>query len=282
MKSYGSVLKILATAGLLALSAPTTSHADAVWDRISGSGKIVCGAIPNDPIGSWMDSKSNQWEGYEIDLCRQIADDLSKAMGKKITPEFKETSWSGVVLDIQSQKIDIWPGMSATPERQRALSMVGPIYDLAFCGMVRAGFDASDTWDALNKPEVRIATVSSTSVETAFKKMAPNATHITLPGYAEVTLAVQSGRADIMGADVLRCLIVSKNAPTAFKGIIFPRPVQSLGSSAGVIKTADQLTAWLTKWSQDQKSAGGIKKIFLQVFEKAGLDPSKVPAEVKF
>ena len=277
-----STLRPLVAAFLLALSVPSPAQADPVWNRIKDSGKLVCGAIPSDPIGSWVDLKTSQWEGYEISLCRQIADDLSGAMGKKITPEFKETSWTTVVLDLQSQKIDIWPGMSATPEREKALSMVGPIYTLAFCGMPRVGFETAETWEALNRPEVRIATVSSTSVETAFKKLAPKATHVTLPGYAEVTLAVQSGRADIMGADVLRCLSVAKNAPNAFKSIVFPRPIESLGSSAGILKGADQFAAWLQKWTDEMKQAGAIKGIFLKVFEKAGLDATKVPTEVQF
>jgi polar amino acid transport system substrate-binding protein len=278
---YWSIGRLLA-AVLFALSIPSLAKADPVWDRIKGSGKIVCGAIPSDPIGSWVDLKTNQWEGYEIDLCRQIADDLSGPMGRKITPEFKETAWNTVVLDLQSQKIDIWPGMSATPEREKALSMVGPIYGLAFCAMSRAGFEIDETWEALNRPDVRIATVTGTSVEAAFKKLAPKATHVTLAGYAEITLAVQSGRADLMGADVLRCLNVASHASSAFGKILFPRPVESQGSSAGLLKSADQMTAWLAKWSDEKKQAGVIKSIFLKVFEKGGLDASKVPPEVQF
>src|SRR5262249_51702479 len=148
----------------------------------------------NDPIGSWVERSSGQWQGYEIELCKAIATDLSKDMGKTITPEFKETSWKTVVLDIQAEKIDIWPGMSATPEREKALSMIGPMYVLTFCGIPNKNFQSGKTWESLNKQGVRIATVIGTSVETAFKKLAPNATHITLTGYDEVTLAVQSGR----------------------------------------------------------------------------------------
>ncbi|SAL73508.1 extracellular solute-binding protein [Caballeronia arvi] len=261
---------------------PVLAHADPVWDRIKSSGHLVCGAIPNDPIGSWVDPKTGKWEGYEIELCRSIASDLSTTMGKKIEPEFHETGWNTVVLDIQSQKIDIWPGMSATPERKNALSMVGPIYTLAMCGMVRPNFQTKSTWADLNRSDVRIATVTGTSVETAFKKTAPEATQITLAGYSEITLAVQSGRADMMGADVLRCLNVAKSAPAAFGGIVYPKPIQSLGSSAGVLKSADQFTAWLQKWSDEKRKSGDIKKMFMSVFEKTGLDPSKVPPEIQF
>jgi polar amino acid transport system substrate-binding protein len=283
MRTFFGFRVLVATVALGAgLAAAGTASADPVWDRIKSSGKIICGAIPNDPIGSWVERSSGQWQGYEIELCKAIAADLSKDMGKTITPEFKETSWKTVVLDIQAEKIDIWPGMSATPEREKALSMVGPIYVLTFCGVPNKNFQSSGTWESLNKPGVRIATVTGTSVETAFKKLAPNATHVTLTGYDEVTLAVQSGRADVMGADVLRCLTVLKDAPKVFGQLSFPTPTFSMGSSAGVVKSADQLSAWLTKWSKEKQASGAIKALFTKTLDKAGFDTSVIPPEVQF
>lgn len=258
------------------------AQADPVWDRIQSSGTIVCGAIPNDPIGSWVDRNSGQWEGYEIDLCRAIARDLSKDMGKQIKPEFRETSWKTVVLDIQSNKIDIWPGMSATPEREKALSMIGPMYGLAFCGITSKTFKTDGTWSSLNQPSVRIATVTGTSIESSFKKLAPNATHITLAEFSEVALAVQSGRADIMGADALRCLSINKTAASTIGETVFPRPVESMGSSAGVVKAAEKLTDWLKKWAEKNKSSGEVKTIFIKILKDAGFDTSIIPPEVQF
>lgn len=281
MKSSVSLTSMILAAGI-SLAGAGIAHADPVWDRVESSGSIVCGAIPNDPVGSWYDRQTGQWEGYEIDLCRAIAADLSTEMGKEIKPEFRETSWKTVVLDIQSNKIDIWPGMSATPEREKALSMIGPMYGLAFCGVTSKSFTFDGTWEGLNKPEVRVATVTGTSLETAFKTFAPNATHVTLTEYAEVTLAVQSGRADIMGADALRCLNVNKNAGDAFGEIVFPSPVQSMGSSAGVIKQADKLTPWLKNWSEEKQASGEVKAIFMKVLDSAGFDTSIIPPEVQF
>lgn len=281
MKTLTAIKSVLAAAGIC-LSFSGIAHADPVWDRIQSSGKIVCGAIPNDPVGSWQERGSDKWEGYEIDLCRAIASDLSKQMAKEITPEFRETSWKNIVLDIQSGKIDLWPGMSATPEREKALSMIGPMYGLAFCGAASKNFTGGDTWESLNKPSVRIATVTGTSIETAFKQGAPKATHITLSEFAEVALAVQSGRADIMGADALRCLSIYKTASDAFSRIVFPSPVKSLGSSAGVLKSADRLTAWLKGWSEKKQAAGEIKALFVKVLKQAGFDTSIIPPEVQF
>ncbi|ETF04629.1 hypothetical protein W822_00855 [Advenella kashmirensis W13003] len=262
--------------------AATPALADPVWDRIQSDGEIVCGAIPNDRIGSWIDPATGKWEGYEIELCHAIAKDLGDKMGKKLNVKFKETSWKTVVLDLQSQKIDLWPGMSATDQRKKALFMVGPVYDLAFCAMDGKNSTVGKTWKELDSPDVRIATVTGTSVEAMFKKMAPKAKHITLSEYSEITLAVQSGRADIMGADVLRCLNVIKAAPTVFKSVFFPTPLVTMGSSAGLPRSADKLSEWLTKWAAERKADGTVKNIFMKVLAKAGYDAKQIPPEVQF
>lgn len=263
--------KLMLATSLTGLMAATGAMADPVWDRIERSG-----AIPNDKIGSWIDSATGQWEGYEIDLCRAIAADL------ELEVKFQETSWKTVVLDLQAQKIDIWPGMSATEQRKQALSMVGPMYDLAFCAMDGKQSQVGQTWEELNSPDVRIATVTGTSVEAAFKQFAPNAQHITLSEYSEITLAIQYGRANIMGADVLRCLSVMNAAPNVFNSVFFPSPVQAMGSSAGMVKATDKLTPWLTDWATTHKADGTIRDIFLNVMEKAGYDIEMVPPEVQF
>ncbi len=276
--NFGVIFATTGTAFVLA----SPALADPVWDRIESSGTIICGAIPSDPIGSWVDRDTGQWEGYEIDLCRAIAADLGEEMGKELKVEFHETSWRTIVLDLQSQKIDIWPGMSATEEREKALSMVGPIYDLAFCAMDGKNAQVGKTWEELNSPDVRIATVTGTSVEDAFKEMAPKAQHISLTEYSEITLAVQSGRADIMGADVLRCLNAMKSASNVFNSVFFPAPVKSMGSSAGLLKSADRLTPWLAEWGKTHREDGTIQEIFMNVLEKVGYDSDMVPPEVQF
>ncbi len=282
MKAFTKIIAAPVFAVITVFTMHTEAKADAVWDQIQETGKIVCGAIPNDPLGSWIDPQTRKWEGYEIDLCRGIAKGLSTDMGKTITPEFRETTWATIVLDIQSRKIDIWPGMSATPEREKALSMIGPMYDLAFCTVNHKGFDVGQNWSDFNNPKVRIATITGTSIETAFKKFAPNATQLTFPGLSEVALAVQSGRADVMGTDALRCLNILKSTPEVFGQVVFPKPFKSIGSSAGTIKGSDKLTAWLTKWTTQNRADDGIKNIFVKVMGNAGFDTSIIPPELKF
>jgi len=85
-----------------------------------------------------------------------------------------------------------------------------------------------------------------------------------------------------MGADVLRCLNVMKAAPNVFNSVFFPAPVESMGSSAGLLKSADKLAPWLTDWATAHKEDGTIRDIFLNVLEKAGYEASMVPAEVQF
>lgn len=282
MKVLAKLIALSALTLIIAFAMHNEARADDVWDHIQSTGKIVCGAIPNDPLGSWIDPKTHNWEGYEIDLCRDIAKGLSTTMGKTITPEFRETTWATVVLDIQSRKIDLWPGMSATEARKKALSMIGPMYDLAYCTVNRKGFDVGKKWSDLNTPKVRIATVSGTSIETAFKKFAPDATHMTFKDLSEVQLSVQSGHADMMGSDALRCLNIMKTAPNVFGRVVFPEPYRSIGSSAGLILSSDKFSAWLTKWVAENRTNANIKKVFVKVMDNAGFDTGIIPPELTF
>ena len=53
------------------------SSADAqmknLWDKIKDSSVLMCGAMAANPLGSWAVPGPAKYEGYEINLCRQIA-----------------------------------------------------------------------------------------------------------------------------------------------------------------------------------------------------------------
>ena len=145
-----------------------------LWKKISDTGVIVCGAIAGDPVGSWRAPGKDEWYGYEIGLCRSIAADLGKAMGKTLRVEFLETTWKTVVLDIQSGKIDLWPGMTETDERKRAIDMAGPMYALPNCVVNRKGLAAMPNWTDYNNAKLRIAAVTGTVTErTVRTELAP-------------------------------------------------------------------------------------------------------------
>ena len=53
------------------------------------------------------------WQGFYIDICKKLADDL------RLELSVLETTWGNSVLDLQADKVDVFFGLNPTPERQK-------------------------------------------------------------------------------------------------------------------------------------------------------------------
>ena len=285
MRTRPIVAVLTAASAVFALASvvPGTAQADAIWDKVNRTGILTCGAMAANPTGSWSVPGPAKYEGYEINLCRQIALELTKALGKYIRVEYKETTWGTVVLDLQSAKIDLWPGMSETPARLKAIDMAGPMYELAHCYVNRKGLAGLKTWQDYSKAEIRIAAISGTSDEDAVRKLSPNATILSFKDASAAILSVQAGRADALGTSVITCLRILKENPNVFGEIVFPEPVLSRPSSAGMRKDGDgKFHKWLLGWSKKARKDGTVTWLLSDAFEKAEIDTSKLPDGFKF
>ena len=193
-----------------------------LWDKIESSGTLMCGAMASNPLGSWKIGP-DQYAGYEINFCNQVAHDLAASMGKPIAVRYHEITWSSVVLELQSGRIDLFPSMSVTEQRKQALDMTDPVLMLDECVINRRGVPGHTEWSQYNLPDMRIATVIGTSDAQAVRDLAPNATILGFKELAEASLAVQAGRADAFGTSIIVCLDTAKRAPDAFGDIVVPR-----------------------------------------------------------
>ena len=63
--------------------------------RSESSGTLMCGAMASNPLGSWKIGP-DQYAGYEINFCNQVAHDLAASMGKPIAVRYHEITWSSV------------------------------------------------------------------------------------------------------------------------------------------------------------------------------------------
>jgi len=270
----------LAAAGLAAGPAQAQK---AIWDKISETGTLTCGAMAAVPMNSWKVEGPNRYEGYSIGFCRELAKELSKAMGKPIKIDFYETTFANVVLDLQSGKADLFAGMSATEERKRALDMTGPMYDLAHCVVQRKGLTGLKSWADYSKPEIKISSATGTSDEKALQEMAPKATNMSFKENAQAILAVQSGRADGYVTNVLSCLRILTESPQVFGEIVVPTPVRGLPSAGGMRKDGDgRFHKFVDEWAQRSRANGTVKTIMSEAISKNGLDPNKLPKEFNF
>lgn len=275
----------LAVAAALALTASgqaVAQGARSIWDKVAETGVLTVGAMSANPLGSWREMGQGPYRGYNIAIGEALAQALTQAMGRPVRTEFVETTWGTVVLDLQAGKIDIWTGMSETEERKRALDMAGPMYELAHCYVNRRGLTGLSTWDDYSRPSIRIASVTGTSDEKAVRELSPNATHLTFRQAPEAILAVQSGRADAFGTSVLTCLRILKENP-AFGSVVFPTPVRSLPSSAGMRRDGDgRFHRFVQEWAGRARADGTTTRILSDSIAQAGLDPGNLPSGFRF
>lgn len=274
------LLAACASAFALSLAGALPASAQSVWDKVAETGVLACGAMPSNKVVSWKVDTDAGYEGYAPGFCREIAKDLGAEIGKEIKVEFQETTWSTVVLDLQSRRIDLWAGMSDTEERRKAIDMAGPLYELAHCVVNRAGFDGFDTWAEYDRPEHTIAAIGGTSDEQVVKKMMPSARLVSFKTAAEVNLAVQSGHADAFVMPVTTCMLAFSDTRSAFSSFKVPEPFYAQPSSAGMTKDDDpRFREWLQKWSEASRGSGKVREIMLDAMAKGGLAVEMLPAD---
>ena len=282
---FKSLLVAAASAAftLASLGAAPQANAAGIWDKVKDSGVLTCGAMAANPTGSWAVPGPAKFEGYEINLCRHIALELSKVMGRNIRVDYKETTWGTVVLDLQSDKVDIWPGMSETPERLKAIDMAGPMYELQHCIVTRKGLDGLKTWNDFSKADIKVATVTGTSDEDAVRKLSPNATILSFKERPAAILAVQSGRADGFGTSAVTCLSILQEHQDVFGKVVFPEPLFGRPSSAGMRKDGDgRFHKFVNEWAKGARKDGTITWLLSDAFEKHGLNVANFPPGLKF
>lgn len=267
---------------VLTASLAIAQSSQSLWNKIQSSGTLTCGAMATNPPGSWKIGP-NQYAGYEINFCNQVAHDLSASMGKPITVAFHEITWSSVVLELQSGRIDIFPSMSVTEQRKQALDMTEPVLMLDECLVNRRGVPSHAAWSEYSKPEMRIATVIGTSDAQAVRELAPNATILGFKELAAASLAVQAGRADAFGTSIIVCLDTAKRAPEVFGDIVVPKPGRPLPSSAGMRRDSDhRFFDWMNQWVTNIRASGVNRRLLFDAIRQSGLDPSKLPSGVAF
>jgi len=118
-----------------------------------------------------MKSKTGEFVGFEIDVARQLAED----MGVKV--EFVPTKWAGIIPALLTGKFDvIIGGMGIRTKRAMKVNFTIP-YDYSGMSIVAHKEKAPnfDSLDDFNKPDVELAVKLGTTAVMSAKKYIPKA-----------------------------------------------------------------------------------------------------------
>lgn len=275
-----SVALLFAATSLMLTAA---ANAESVWDKIERTGEVVCGGVRNYPPTSFYVGGDQEYAGYGPRVCRQMVEDLGKDMGKNLKLKWHEVTWQSLVLDLQSGRIDIFPGMSATEERKKALALTGPAWQMSDCIIAAKDKEPFKTWDEYNSPDVTFAMVTGTAQTNFIKKNMPKAKIMSLKDMGETIMAVQSGRADFLLQELPICMKTYQNAREVFSSYVVPEPIVGIPASAATrIDEDGKVHAFLSKWAENHRADQSVAPILIEGFKDAGMDISGLPAGIKF
>ncbi len=250
------------------------------WDRIAETGVVRMGVLSNHE--PYHNLEQGKWVGFAIEMGLDATAQLSAAMKKPLKVEYFETTLATVILDIQSDKLDMYVGLSDSEERRKAIWLFGPIYELPECAINSKGFNPGDTWDKYNNPSVTVSVVLGSTDEQAARKMLPNAKIRALKSTAEAILDIQSGNSQMMVNTLLSGMAAAKATPNLSTPLVLS-PLLNQPSMGGTRrdgdgKLGDFLMAWALKYRADGKSRESI----IAAMKHSGLDVSNLPATLKF
>ena len=131
-----------------------------------------------------MRDKNGELIGYEIDVAKQLAEDI------KVKAEFVPTAWDGIIPALLAGKFDVViGGMTITPERNLTVNFTQPYANsgihLVANKELAAGFKSLEDF---NKSDVVLAVRRGATPATAAKRLMPKAT---LRQFDEDALALQ-------------------------------------------------------------------------------------------
>ena len=262
-------------AAVLLSGAARAQATESTLDRVRRTKVLRIGAVPAQPPYSWKNLGTGAWQGF----LPEIARDLAGTLGAGI--ETVESTWGNGVLDVQSDKVDIFFGLAPTPQRALAVDFTHPLYQNAFALIARPGF-APKTWRELDDPAVRIAIEFGTSYDQAIPELCPRATVLRLRTNNEALLTLQSGRADCQIIVVIFALTtLTRNASLGH--LIVPEPVFGATTNAIVAKLADP--AWRTyvdAWIDQRRAAGALRAALVRNLEISGVPAGAVPSQLLF
>jgi len=261
-------------AGAALAQAPSVEQS--TWDRINSTKTLRVGAVAGAPPNYQKNLATGEWSGIMVDLAK----DLAAQLGVKLV--VTETTWGNSVLDLQTNKLDIFFGLNPTPQRREVIDFTVPLYQNAFTLIAKKGFEAK-TWDELNKPEVTIAVDVGSSYDNLVTAMYDKARILRFEKSNDATMAVQTGRADVQPLVVTVSAGILKKNP-GVGHLIVPEPLKGTTTNAGLRKEADKTwQTYVDKWITELRAADKMNPIVLSNLDKLmGIKPEEIPVIVKF
>jgi len=162
------------------------AHADQV-EAIKKKGELVVGVLGTDEPMSFIDPKTRELVGYDVDLGKAVAAKLG------VKPVFKQITIAARIPELQQGHIDLLAAsLTHNKEREAQIDFSLTTFVTGTKVLVRKDSGINDVPELAGK---RVVTAKGSSMEVNMRKAVPNANIITFDTSPQAFVALQQGKA---------------------------------------------------------------------------------------
>jgi polar amino acid transport system substrate-binding protein len=253
MKKLVSLFMI---AALAAISAKVVHAADTLAD-VKKKGILVVGVKDSTPPFGYIDAKSRQIVGYDIDIVNAIA----RKLGVKV--ELKPVTSASRMPQLQESHIDIIAAtMTKNAERAKVIDFSHAYFITGQKFITRKGAVKS-----LKELEgKRIGTAKGSTSEQNVKKALPSATVLSFDDYPQALLALQQGKVQAVTTDEAILAGILSKTPNKAQFEIPNLQISDEPYGLGMRKGDRNLVDFVNRTLLEMEKSGEAARIFNKWF----------------
>ena len=232
------------------------AHADQLAD-IKKKGQIVFGVLGTDEPNSFIDPKTRQLVGYEIDIATAVA----KKIGVK--PVFKQLAVSARIPELQQGHVDILAAtLTHNKEREAQVDFALTHFVTGSKVMVRKSSGITALPQLAGK---KVVTVSGGTQETNMKKAVPTASIVTFENTQQAFQALRQGKGAAYVNDESSLLAdYGKLGPAAKDFVILPQSIGVEPIALGLRKGEAGLKTVVDQALRELEANGAAEDLFVK------------------
>lgn len=236
----------------------TTVHADQLAD-VRKKGELVCGVLGTDEPNSFIDPKTREIVGYEVDLCRAVA----KHMGVKL--RIKQLAVAARIPELQQGRVDILAAaLTHTKEREAVIDFSLSTFVTGQKVLVRKDSGITQLSQLAGK---KVVTVKGGTQEPNIRKAVPNVDVVTFETAPQAFVALQQRKGAGFVNDEISLLNAYGKLGTAQRNYaILQQNISTEVLALGLKKGEKALKAQTDAALRNLEKSGEAAKMFFKWF----------------
>ena len=249
-------LRSLLATVLTATTLVSVAHADQLAD-IKKKGEIVVGVLGTDEPNSFVDPKTRELVGYEVDLAKAIAAKIG------VKPVFKQIAVAARIPELQQGRVDLLAAsLTHKKERESQVDFSLTTFVTGQKVMVKAGSGIADVPQLAGK---KVLTVKGGTQEENVRKAVPNVDVVTFETTQQAFQALQQGKgAGYVNDEATLIDDLGKLGPAKKDYRILPTNLSTEPLALGIRKNEPALKKLVDDTLAGLEKSGEAEKIFFK------------------